>query len=255
MYRLAPAVGLFLLLLGEPRLFARWQEVQSSQDRREPFEVHLSKPLQWVNGCLSVSLDRINHSTVPLFLPDMGLYISTPVRDASELTGRQGGQEWINVYGAVDIISWDATKIAAGATVHDEHCLNPQVAVVSLKSETRREIPLRGKLRIDAYYFLTANEWQQYKSSHEQMLRIPPDQWDKIGRHDPQVVTIFAAIPCREAGCAPSCDDPPIILYGENRMIPDVAQFDPDWEARGKTVTDELARQFPACSVVNPAHP
>jgi hypothetical protein len=255
MYCFALAVGLFLLLLGEPRLLARWQEEQSSQDSRGPFEVQLSKPLHWVNGCLSISLNRINHSSVPLFLPDMGLYISTSARDASKLSGQQGGQEWINVYGATDIISWEATKIAAGATVHDEDCLNPQVGVVSLKSETRREIPLRGKLRIDACYFLTANEWQQYKSSREQMFRTPPDQWGKIARHDPHVVTIFAAIPCREAGCAPGCDDPPIILHDENRLIPDVAQFNHDWEARGKKVTDELARQFPPCSVANPPHP
>lgn len=241
-------VPTWFLLVGAPHFFAHGQDVAP-----EPLEVRLTKPPQWMNGCLSVSLDRINRSSFPLFLPDMGLYISTSVNELRDDAGMKDGQEWINVYGASDMVSWDATAIAPGATVHEEGCLPPTVFVVNLKKKTRREILLRGRLRIDAYYFLTEKEWQHNKSWHEEMLHISPGQEDKIAHQYPKVVTIFAAIPCREPACGPGCDDPPLILQGENRVLPDVFYLDPDWGARGKRISDELARKSPACSAARPA--
>jgi hypothetical protein len=184
----------------------------------------------------------------------MGLYISTSVKELQSDAKEKNGVEWINVYGASDMVSFEATAIDPGATVHKEGCLPPGVFVVNLKKETRREIPLRGRLRIDAYYFLTEKDWQQNKSYHDELLRTPPDQWDKLPRQDPKAVTVFTAIPCRDAGCKSDCDgEPPLILHGEQRFIPDVFYLHPDWGARGKKVSDELARMSPTCSEPNSA--
>jgi hypothetical protein len=178
----------------------------------------------------------------------MGLYISTSVKELQNDAKAKDGVEWINVYGVSDIRSFEATAIAPGATVHRTGCLPPTVFVVNLEEKTRRGIPLRGRLRIDAYYFLTERDWRQNKSYHEEMLRTPPDQRDKIVRQDPQVVSVFATIPCREAGCESKCDDPPFIVHGENRMVPDVFYIEPDWGERGKKISNELALKSPACS-------
>jgi len=241
----------WLLLASAPHLASSRQANQAQERPSAPLEIRLVEPPQWQKGCLNISLDRINHSSSPLFLPDMGLYIYTSVKELRDDDETQITQGWINVYGASDIVSWEATAIAPGATVHDRECLPAEVFVVNLKTKTRREIPVHGKLRIDASYFLTEKEWQQNKSSNEEMLRTPPDQWDKMTRHDPKVVTIYSAIPCRKPGCESFCNDPPLILRGENRVLPDVFYLDPDYEVRGKKVSEELARKFPACSAPN----
>ena len=61
-----------------------------------------------------------------------------------------------------------AAPIAPGATVHNDYSLRPVVAVVNLKKETRREIPLRGKLRVEAFYFLTGEDWQNNMAWHHE---------------------------------------------------------------------------------------
>lgn len=241
----------WLLLVSAPHFSSSRQANQAQEESSAPLEIRSIEPPQWQKDCLNISLDRINHTSSPLFLPDMGLYIYTSVKELRDDDGTQTRQGWINVYGASDIVSWEATAIAPGATIHYKDCLPAGVFVVNLKMKTRREIPVRGKLRIDAYYFLTEKDWQQDKSSHEEMLRTPPDQWDKIARHDPKVVTFYSAIPCRKPGCESFCNDPPLILHGENRILPDVFYLDHDLEVRGKKLSEELARKFPDCSTPN----
>lgn len=228
---------------------------QIQEEISHPLEIRISNPLRWEKGCLNVSVERINRSSAPLFLPVMGLYVFTSVNESVNQTGKTEGQEWINVYGTSDLVSWDATPIAPGSTVHDEHCLAPSVAVVHLQKKTRREIPLRGKLRIDAYYFLTKKDWLKNKSQHEEMMSMAPDQWGKIPGQEPQLTPIIVAIPCRKASCTVGCGTPPLITHGENRVIPDV--FDsPDWERRGRVVSEQLERKSVGCSeaISTPPH-
>lgn len=238
----------WLLLVSAPHFASSRQANQLQEKPSAPLEIRLVEPPQWQKGCLNISLDRINHSSSPLFLPYMGLYVYISVQELGDDAGTQNRRGWINVYGVSDIVGWEATAIAPSAAVHDRNCLPAGVFVVNLKTKTRREIPVRGKLRIDAYYFLTEKDWQQNKSSHEEMFHTPPDQWHKITRHDPKVVTIYSAIPCRKPGCESFCNDPPLILHGENRVVPDVFNHAPGYEARGKKISEELARKFPPCS-------
>jgi len=246
------SVGLWSFCLSSAHSSAIVQGEQFQNKELKPLEVRLVKPPEWVRGCLSVDLERTNLSPHPLFIPDMGLYISTSVTEEDNVPSIKDREGWINVFGASDLWSWEAEPLAPGATIHDEPCLYTEVAIVSLKRQTRRKIPLRGRLRIDAFYFLTRGDWQQNKAYHEALLRTPPEQRNKLNRRDPQVVTIFGAIPCHEAGCGGACGVPPLILHGENRVVPDVFYLQPDWEARGKRVADELAHKSPACPEPSP---
>jgi len=212
----------------------------------------LTKPPQWLNGCLNVSIDRVNHSSVTLFLPYIGLYISTSVSKVEDDLGGIQTQGWINVYGVTDLLFWGATPIAPGATVHGDYCLPPEVPVVSLEKKTRRKIPLRGRLRIDAYYFLTEQDWHKNEAQHEQMMNTPSAQRDRIDIKYPEVVTIFAKTPCRETDCTSICDTPPVILHDETRVVPDFGDSQPDWDAQGKMVGDELDREAPTCAGTRP---
>ena len=213
-----------------------------------PLEIRLSELPHWEKNCLKVSVDRINHSSTALFLPVKGLFIATSVSEATD-TGNKLEERWINIFGFSDIGIWDATPIAVGATVHEEKCLYPEVAVVSLHAQSRRLIPLRGRLKFDATYFLTEKDWQNDKKNHEEMFQTKPAKWDldKIAREGPKLVSVLTAIPCREADCKLSCNAPPVVLKDENRVIPDVFAFEPDWGTRGDKISNDLAREFPLC--------
>lgn len=158
--------------------FASYRQGDPAQEKvPEPLEIRLAKPPQWKDGCLSVNLDRTNHSPLPRFLPVKGLYIYSSVSEVGDDADKDPEHGWRNVYGLSDLGDWGATAIAPGTTVHDEFCLGSTIPVVSLERQTRREIPLRGRLKIDAYYFLTEEDWQKNKSQKEEMLRTPASQW------------------------------------------------------------------------------
>lgn len=238
-------------------LFAFWnvsalvQTPQTQQRSSSPLEIRLTKPAHWEKGCLTISLDRINNSSASLFLPDMGLYISGSVNEVPDGTDKKSERRWLNFYGATDIIFWGADAIAPGGVVHGDYCLPPEMPVMNLNAQTRREVALRGTLRIDAYYFFTEDDWKKNKTQHEQMLRTPPKQWKDIALEQPKVVTILIRIPCQVA-CSSGCDNPPPVVHGEARIVPD-GYAERGWEVRGKTVGDDLARKFPACPDVSSA--
>jgi hypothetical protein len=225
---------------------------QSQESPPASLALRLTTPPHWEKDCLAIAIDRTNTSSSSLFIPDMGLYISTSVNELSNESSNEGTQGWINVYGASDIVSWEAKELLPGATLHDQRCLYPQVAIVDMKRQSRRAIPLHGKLRIDAYYFLNEESWRLSKSEREAMLHAPAPS-SSTKRHYASAVTQFASIPCREAGCSPVCNQPPPILHGESRVVPDVFYLKPEWGVRGQKISDELSRKFPDCSESSPS--
>jgi len=232
------------------------QETQLEKDVPTPLEVRVTAPPRWENGCLLVTLDRMNHSSVPVFLTKMGpyFYVALDVSRGEAKTSQ--AIEWVNVYGDSDIRSLEADSLAPGATVHNEFCLGPTIWVVNLKKETRREIPIRGKLRVDVSYFPTEEFWKRNK----QWYIDPPAYLERDGKPNdppgdiaPKRSRIFVAIPCSDTTCKPGCTRPPMGLPGEVRPVPDVYFITPEWNDRGRLVTDELARKFPPCSEVKSA--
>jgi hypothetical protein len=231
--------------------FSAPMSAQAQKAAQAPLEIRLTKHPKWEKGCLSLGVDRVNGSSGPLFLLVNGLYISTSVTEVGNDAGKTDVRQWVNIYGMSDIVNWEASSLAPGATIHDDLCVGPDIAVVSLERKSRRKIPLRGKLRIDAYYFLTEMDWRKYKLQHEEMGRTPPKQWNKIERHDPQVITAFAPIPCLETGCPSGCDIPPFVLHGETSVMPDVSDSLPQYAERGKAISDDIARRRPACPSID----
>jgi hypothetical protein len=228
---------LMLLILFSALLFQ--QKAQSQQESRIPLEIHLSEPLRWENGCLVTSIDRKNRSSNSLFLPKMGPYFDVAL-DVSSRDHSQGGDElaWVNIFGTVDIIDTRSESVAPGIIVHNAFCFAPTVWVSNIDKNTRREIPIRGKMRIKVSYFLSEEDSKSYAKFGEVGPLGRPRQW----------ITIFADIPCPKSTCESDCNKPPIGILGELRMVPDAGQFFPEMTAKGKELTDALLRKFPPCS-------
>lgn len=249
LFCLAVAVLVLTAVLGEfaSSCAAVGQQRGNLSNGPSLLEVHLASPLKWENGCLVVSLDRTNHTSMPLFLPNRGIYMDTSVRESPEETGKKDGVEWINVYGLSDIGDWDAKPIGPGATVHDEYCLPPTVAVVSKQKKSRREMQLRGKLRIKAYYFPTEKDWLTSKRQHQEMFNMSEEELHRMRVLYPQANTLVIAIPCRKTDCPSDCDKAAILLYGERRIVPDIYDFMPGWNERGRALNDGMAGKSPTC--------
>ena len=220
----------------------------ADQQSSRPLEVRITEPLQWKTDCLQIGLDRVNHSSNVLFLPAMGLYIDSSAIRVASVSGKSEGPAWGSIYGGHEIIDFSATPLAPEQTVHDDICLRSTFAVTNTKKETRRQVPVRGKLQIHAYYFLSERDWLTNKSQREEMLRTPPSKWPKpLKLLHPEEATAILPIPCRESPCDPNCDSTPIILDGEAQFFPDAATYEREWNERGNTINRELAQKMSPC--------
>lgn len=226
---------------------------QPQSEMPSPLELRIRAPLKWKKGCLILSVDRINHAPRTHFLPHHGLYIYTSVTEVPNEAGKKNGVEWINVYGFSDIGDWDAEPIAPGKTVHSEYCLAANVAAISEEQKTRREISVRGGLRIDAFYFLTKEDWETNRGQKEEMLKLSDDELKRMNVLYPQMNTIILPVPCSEVpGCTVNCETPPDVLYGEMRVVPDV---DERWDGRGRAINEEIERKSQRCAGSKSASP
>jgi hypothetical protein len=210
----------------------------------QPLEMRITEPLQWENDCLRVRFRRVNRSAAPLFLPVQGLYIASTFKLSSNVPGKDNGEKWLVVNGGSEIVMLDAKTLAPGASLSDDYCIGPSLAVTSLQKKTRREVPLRGKLKIYVHYFLTKQDWLTHKSQRLQMFHTPPNKWPKVLQ--PQVATVEMHIPCPKPNCGTACDEPPLILEDENAPLP-VARTIQEWNDRGEKITEELTRKSPHC--------
>jgi len=216
-------------------------QTSDSAKSLHPLEIRITAPLRWKGSCLQVSIDRVNRSAGSPYLPVMGMLM------ASSTTSLVSGKlKWFTVYGASDILDTSATPLQSGITQHNDYCVGPTFAVVDLKNKTRRQVPVRGKLRVYASYFLSEQDWHTNESQVEEMLRIPLSQWQaKVLR--PKAVTITVPIPCREPACNPNCDAPPFVQGNETEVIPDTLSDAHDWNNRGKAITEELEQKLFPC--------
>jgi hypothetical protein len=226
----------------EPRKV--WPNDQSSA----ALQVRVKGPVLWLEHCLSVRIDRINRTNAPLWLPNNGLYVDTSITELPDKKGRGDGAEWINVAGITDLIDFNAKPIAPGAILHKDICLPESVAVVNRSAKTRRQLELRGRLRIEAFFFLSEHDYLVNKAQHEANFKQPAT----VRIEDllyPQVSTLEIAIPCRNAAPC-SCDAPALLLYGEGRAIPDIYAHRSDWNEKGKKISKKLAHKQPPCSAL-----
>lgn len=239
-YTIAP----LLLFLLAPLVEA--QTVTQKADAMEPpqrMELHLTGPLRWETGCLRVNIELVNRSEIALFLPAYRLYIDSSTKLLSSVAEKNGSEEWQNVYGFSDLLQLpNAKPLAPGASVRESHCVGPTVAVVKLQTETRRELPLRGRLKVSASYYLS-----DPNPTKSRLSSSSPRTWATVVPPRPQVSTLIVSIPCPGGGCPRGCEGPPLILEGEGVFVPDVFVYEPEMIERGKAVDEELNRLFP-CS-------
>jgi hypothetical protein len=228
------------------------QETQPDKQAPTSLEVRITAPPRWENGCLFVALDRTNRSSSTLFLTTTGPYFYIALDVSNGEANKGEGIEWVNIYGIVDIVVRGASRLGPGATVHNEFCLGSSVWVVNLKKETRREIPVRGRLRVDVSYFRTEESWTGNKEWYDTSTppRLDPDGTPREPPRSiaPEWARAFAAIPCSAADCKSECAGPPVGLPGEFRAAPDAYYIYPRWNERGRLLAEELARKFPPCT-------
>jgi hypothetical protein len=215
---------------------------------QQPLEIRVTRPLKWVNGCLAVSIDRVNRSKAPLFLPFNGLSIESSVLELTNDPAKGQKEGWRNAYGASDIIFHEVIRLAPGELRHDDYCVGPTISVVSMEKKSRREVPLRGSLQINAVYYPAELDWQISKAQREEMAQTPPAKWKNADRQRPSSTTLELSIPCLKAGCAAECSEPPVVLEGEKVLVPDISHNNEAYFTRGRVLNEELARKFPQCN-------
>ena len=223
-------IAIFVAEQTEPNKIADTQPVQA-------LEIRLAKPLKWENGYLRVSFDLVNRSAKPVFLPTMGLYIDLSAKLLSNVPEKNGSEKWLNLYGASDILPvLRVQPLAPGAATHVEYCGRSTVNVVDFGSQIRREIPVRGRLRISVQYYASDPNLPTPRKKY--LVTEPPV---------PQVSTLAVPIPCPDGGCVLGCDGPPSIEEGEVQILPDISLHNQEWIERGNERNKVLRSLYP-CS-------
>jgi len=219
-------------------VLSQWQSIAAQAPPANMLEIRANTPT-WVNGCLDLTVERVNVSTQSDYLPDwegVTFWVSTkmmhhdPTRKAEEF--------WLVFYGLSDNVSYDAHQLAAGSKTTDHFCLPETFALVSKAEKTRRQIVVRGRVRIAANYFPTEEHWRTNKAELEKHM---PILWRSPS------ASLEIPLPCLPRSECVDCKAAPLITEGERVVIPDVFRFDEDWNERGQALADSLYQQHPAC--------
>jgi hypothetical protein len=183
------------------------------------------KTLAWKGNCLKVSIVRSNRSNSPIFLPFYGFEINSSVTDATNALGQGKGQAWLSVIGGSDIIVSAVTRLGPGEIKNDDFCLADSITVVKRENKMRRQVPVRGVLRITAAYFPEAHGWQISNAQREEMSTTPRAKWKNADRSNRGQVTIELPIPCHRGEIHPDCTVPPVVFAGEGPvLVPDTGE-------------------------------
>jgi hypothetical protein len=222
---------------------------QTGSTTSPPLEIHVSL-LRWENACLLVGLDLTNHSNVPVFLTVMGPYFDVALDVSKDDSSNHDALDWVNVRGVSNVVSWDAEPLAPNSPSHKNYCIGETVWVVNQKKETRREIPIRGKMRISASFFLNEDVWKKNKAWHydPKLAAVPRNPWNPPEDIAPKWSTVTIDIPCPNATFKQDCARSPLGFHGEGRVVPDVYFIDAEWNRRGETVTNGLNRKYSPCA-------
>ena len=202
-------------------------------------EIHVNTP-KWVSGCLDLTVERANTSLQTIYLPEWeGVYFLLSTRLIHNDPSKKDEDVWLPIYGLSDIVTFDAHPLAAGSKATDHFCLPETSAVVNQQKKTRRQVVVRGHAKIVASYFPTEEAWRTNKAEQEK-------HWPTLWRSPAGSLEI--PLPCLpQSECIADCKTPPPITEGERVEIPDVFEFQKDWNERGKTLADTLYGQYSAC--------
>lgn len=219
-------------------LLGQCQSLVAQAHTAPMLEIHVGTP-KWVNGCLDLTVERVNVSTQTIYVPEwdrVTFLLSTKLihNDPS----RKDDEFWLPFYGLSDIVTFEADQLAAGSKTADHFCLPETSAVVNQQRKTRRHVEVRGRVKIVASYFPTEQDWRTNKAEQEKHM---PTSWRS------PYASLEILLPCLPRSEYVDCKTSPPITEGESVPIPDVFQFQKDWNERGKTLEDALYRKYPAC--------
>jgi hypothetical protein len=220
-------------------LLSQWRNLVAQAHTAPILEIHVDTP-KWVNGCLDLTVERVNISTQTLYLPEWeGVIFSLSTKLIQDDPSKKDQEIWQQFYGLSDIVYLDAHQLAAGSKTTEHFCLPETFAVVNQQGKTRRQVAVRGRLKIVASYFATEEDWRAYKAENEKHRPMP---WRSPS------ASLEIPLPCSpQSECTADCTTPPPITEGERVVVPDVFQFHKDWNDRGKTLADALYRKYSAC--------
>jgi hypothetical protein len=219
-------------------LFDQWQNVTAQATQQPMLEIHVNTPT-WINGCLDLTVERVNISTQTIYLPEwegVTFWLSTKLIHSDPST--KDDKFWLPFYGLSDMVTLDADQLAAGAKTTNHFCLPETFAVVNQQGKTRRQIVVRGHVRIAATYFPTEQDWRTNKAEQEKHM---PTMWRSPS------ASLEIPLPCLPRSECIDCQSPSLITEGERVVVPDVLQFYKDWNERGQALADTLYRKYPAC--------
>jgi len=220
-------------------LFSLWHAFVAQGQTAPLLEIHTTTP-KWANGCLDLTVERLNTSSQTIYLPEWEgvLFLLSTKRIHNDPSKKDDGV-LLPVYGLSDIVSFDAHPLAAGSKITDHFCLPETSAVVNEQRKTRRQVAVRGHVKIVASYFPNEEDWRAKKAEKEKQW---PTAWP------PPAASLEIVVPCSpQPQCATYCKAPPLITEGERVVVPDIFAFHKDWNERGKTLAETLSRQYPAC--------
>lgn len=202
-------------------------------------EIHVDTP-KWVNGCLDLTVERINISAQTLYLPEWeGVVFSLSTKLIYDDPSKKDQEVWREFYGLSDIVHLDVYQLAAGSKTTGHFCLPETFAVVNQQGKTRRQVAVRGRLRILASYFASEEDWRAYKAENEK-------RWPTPWRSPSASLEIPLPWSPKFEGTA-DCTAPPPITEGERIVVPDVFRSYKDWNERGNALSDTLSRKYSAC--------
>jgi len=219
-------------------VLSQWQSIAAQAPPANMLEIRANTPT-WVNGCLDLTVERVNVSTQTIYLPDwQGVIFWLSTKLIHHDPTRKAEEFWLVFYGLSDNVSYDAHQFAAGSKTTDHFCLPETFAVVNKAQKTRRQVVVRGRVKIVASYFPTEEDWRTNKAEQEK-------HWPTLWRSPSASLEI--PLPCLPRPECVDCKAAPLITEGEGVVIPDVFRFDEDWNERGKALADSLYQQYPAC--------
>jgi hypothetical protein len=220
-------------------LLGQWQGLIAQAHAAPMLEIHVDTP-KWVNGCLDLTVERVNISAQTLYLPEWeGVIFSLSTKLIHNDPSKKDQEIWEEFYGLSDIVYLDTYQLAAGSKTTDHFCLPETFAVVNQQGKTRRQVAVRGRLKIVASYFASEEDWRAYKAANEK-------PWPTSWRSPSASLEIPLPWSPQSEGTA-DCTASPPITEGERFVVPDVFQFYEDWNERGKALADTLSRKYSAC--------
>lgn len=185
------------------------------QPARKPLMIQLAKPPSWKNSCLQISILRVNASSAPIFVPVFPeILIYSSVIDDTNTLGQGKGQAWLPVSGASDIAALDMVRLAPGEAKQSDYCIEDSFTVLQSRNKARRQVPLRGKLRFLARYYLGAPEWLTGKHQSAEKSDTPTNE-RSADRWSGDWVRLEVPIPCHKEPGNANCTTPPPVFEGE----------------------------------------